>query len=241
MLANYSDNAFMTQLAAAMPVDLAAADLRGKRIGLVVVDPVQGFCDFGALADPTSMAPMISAIDALARRLQEHAGALRVLVFRDAHAPGVPEPPYPPHCEIGSGEELVTPRLRWLAEHAATTVIDKDCINGFVGSIDAATGKNRFVDWVRAGELDALVVTGDCTDICVLDFVVTTLSARNHGLLGALRDIVVYAPGVATYDLPDPAALGLPPVAGHPRLPFHHAALAMMQRRGALIADQVEV
>lgn len=232
---------FMQQLAHAMPIDIGAVDLRGKRVGLVVVDPVQGFCDFGALADPKSMTPMIGAIDTLARRLLERAHALRVLVFRDSHAPGVPEPPYPPHCEIGTGEELVTPRLRWLSDAAGTSVIDKDCINGFVGAIDHNGRSNRFVDWVRGNELDVLVVTGDCTDICVLDFVVTTLSARNHGMLGALGDVVVYTPGVATYDMPDPAALGLPDGARHPQAPFHHAALAMMARRGARLADAVEV
>ena len=234
------EDAFLKQLAHAMPIEIGAADLRGKRVGLVVVDPVQGFCDFGARSDPRSMAPMMTAIDSLARRLLDRAGALRVLVFRDAHTPGVPEPPYPPHCERGTGEELVTPRLRWLADAPATTVLDKDCINGFVGAIGRA-GENRFVDWVRSGELDALIVTGDCTDICVLDFVVTTLSARNHGLLGRLGPVVVYTPGVATYDLGDPVALGLPELIRHPAAPFHHAALAMMARRGAVLADKVEV
>lgn len=232
---------FLDKLREEMPLEVGRADLRGKRIGLVVVDPVQGFCDFGLLADPVSMKPMIDAVDRLARHFMERGADLRTLVFRDAHQANIPEPPYPPHCVVGTGEELVTPRLAWLALHERSTVIDKDCINGFVGAIDVATGANRFVDWVRAGALDALVVTGDCTDICVLDFVVATLSARNHGLLGALADVVVYVPGVATYDLPDPAALGLPPIARHPGAAFHHAALAMMQRRGALLAEAVEV
>jgi nicotinamidase-related amidase len=242
---------FMNELKKVMPIVVGRADLRRKRVGLVVVDPVQGFCDFGALADAASMKPMIDAVDKLGRDLIERRGAAaKVLVFRDAHKADVPEPPYPPHCVIGTGEELVTPRLRWL--EAKAKVIDKDCINGFVGAIDVATGKNAFLDWVRAlgpgaergagrDELDALIVTGDCTDICVLDFVVATLSARNHGLCGQLGDVVVYTPGVATYDLADPAALGLPAFTRHPAAAFHHAALAMMQRRGAVLADQVEV
>jgi len=231
---------FMTELKKVMPIVVGRADLRAKRVGLVVVDPVQGFCDFGALADAASMKPMIDAVDKLGRDLVERRGAAaKVLVFRDAHKADVPEPPYTPHCIIGTGEELVTPRLRWLEAHAR--VIDKDCINGFVGAIDVATGRNAFVDWVRAAELDTLIVTGDCTDICVLDFVVSTLSARNHGLLGRLGDVVVYTPGVATYDLADPAAAGLPAFMRHPAAAFHHAALAMMQRRGAVLADRVEV
>lgn len=32
-----------------------------------------------------------------------------VLAFLDTHEPGVPEPPYPPHCERGTGEENFVP------------------------------------------------------------------------------------------------------------------------------------
>lgn len=32
-----------------------------------------------------------------------------VFAFLDAHHPGKPEPPYPPHCIIGSGEENLVP------------------------------------------------------------------------------------------------------------------------------------
>ena len=43
------------------------------------------------------------------------------------------------------------PALEWLHDSRQATLIRKDCINGFVGSIDAATGRNRIVDWVNAG------------------------------------------------------------------------------------------
>jgi len=51
-----------------------------------------------------------------------------------------------------------------------------------------------------------LLVVGICTDICVMDFVLTALSARNHGVLSPLREIVVLGPACATYDLPRHAA-----------------------------------
>ena len=47
-----------------------------------------------------------------------------------------------------------------------------------------------------------VLVTGICTDICVMDFVLTMLSARNHGLMSTLADIVVLEPATATYHLP---------------------------------------
>ncbi|KAF4391232.1 hypothetical protein G4B88_016542 [Cannabis sativa] len=45
-------------------------------------------------------------------------------------------------------------------------------------------------------------VVGICTDICVLDFVCSTLSSRNCRHLPPLEDVIVYSRGCATYDIP---------------------------------------
>ncbi len=86
------------------------------------------------------------------------------------------------------------PELAWLGDCPQATLIRKDCINGFVGSIDVATGANRIVDWVNAHHLETVLVVGICTDICVMDFVLTFLSARNHGVMPSLVDIGSPAP-----------------------------------------------
>ena len=111
----------------------------------------------------------------------------------------------------------------------------------------AADGSNRLVDWIRHHKLEAVVVTGICTDICDLDLVVTLLSARNHHfgatpMLGGLKDVVVYEPACATYHLPAEAArsLGFPETATHPQAETHHVGLYVMQSRGAVIADALE-
>ena len=133
------------------------------------------------------------------------------------------------------------PELAWLhgCEHA--TLIEKDCINGFVGSIDADGGANRIVDWARADRIETALVVGICTDICVMDFVLTMLSARNHGLMPDLVEIVVYEPGCATYglDLDTAAELGLPETASHPQALAHHLGLYFMASRGARLAAEV--
>ena len=114
-------------------------------------------------------------------------------------------------------------------------------INGFVGSIDPETGANRIVDWVNRNGLEAVLVVGICTDICVMDFVLTFLSARNHGLMPSLTDIVVYEQGCSTYDLPRTVAgeLGLPETASHPQELTHHMGLYFMHSRGARLAGTV--
>ena len=227
-----------------MPLAFQAFDPAAKTSGLVIVDEVNGFATVGAgaLAPPVpngQVSRMVAETDRLARAF---AGADRpIAAFLDSHEPGKPEPPYPAHCEMGTGEEDLVPQLAWLETCPQATLIRKDCINGFVGAIDTATGSNRIVDWANGARLQALLVVGICTDICVMDFVLTMLSARNHGLTETLEDIVVHEPGCATYDLPLAVArdLGLADTAAHPQDATHHLGLYFMASRGALLADTV--
>jgi len=156
--------------------------------------------------------------------------------------PGKPEPPYPPHCEKGTGEEELVPELKWLEQENAATLVRKNCINGFIGAF-RPDGGNSVVDWVNENGLDRLLVVGICTDICVMDFVLTTLSARNHDMMPSLKDISVYATGCSTYDLPREVAkgLGLPETLAHPQEPTHYLGLYFMASRGAELVDSVEV
>lgn len=226
-----------------MPVRCGEHSLAGRVAGLVIVDEVNGFATIGAgMLAPTAPNPqitrMITETDRLAREFLE--SGRPVAVFLDSHPADRPEPPYPPHCVEGSGEDELVPELAWLSQHPRATLFRKDCINGFVGLIDPATGQNRIVEWINAERLDLLVVVGICTDICVMDFVLTMLSARNHGLTPTLTDIVVYEPGCATYDLPRERALalGLPPTAAHPQALAHHLGLYFMASRGAILVDR---
>jgi nicotinamidase-related amidase len=226
-----------------LPVALEAYEIAG-RIGLVIVDEVNGFATVGAgnLAPPTpnaQVAGMVVETDTLAKTFATR--DLPIAAFLDTHQPGKPEPPYPPHCEAGTGEENLVPELTWLETCPQATLIRKDCINGFVGSIDPQTGANRIVDWVNQYQLETVLVVGICTDICVMDFVLTFLSARNHGLMPSLVDIVVYEQGCSTYDLPRAVAgaLGLPETASHPQNLTHHMGLYSMHSRGARLAGTV--
>ncbi len=87
-----------------------------------------------------------------------------------------------------------------------------------------------------------MLVVGICTDIRVMDFVLTFLSARNHGLMPTLDDIVVYEQGCATYELSRRTAddLGLPPTASHPQNLTHHMGLYFMHSRGARLANRID-
>lgn len=228
-----------------LPLALQPFDAADRATGLVVVDIVNGFATVGAgpLAPPQpddQVARMVAESDRLARGFAERGQP--ILAFLDTHIPGKAEPPYPPHCEAGTGQENLVPQLEWLGDCPQATLIRKDCINGFVGAIDLETGRNGVVDWVNGNKLQAVVVVGICTDICVMDFVLTLLSARNHGMMPSLRDVAVFEPGCATYHLPGDVAagLGLPATATHPQDVAHHMGLYLMASRGAILASEVK-
>jgi nicotinamidase-related amidase len=228
-----------------MPIRLESVALKGRRTGLVVVDEVNGFATVGAgyLAPPAEN-PQVTRMVAETDRLAREFSARRwpIFAFLDTHIPGKPEPPYPPHCEAGTGQEDLVPQLEWLQSDPNATLVRKDCINGFVGAI-AEDGTNRIVEWVNRHRLDSILVVGICTDICVMDFVLTMLSARNHDLMPTLQDILVYEGGCSTYDLPRATAesLGLGAAAAHPQDVTHYMGLYFMASRGAQLVDKVEV
>ncbi|MFC7051382.1 isochorismatase family protein [Hansschlegelia quercus] len=230
-----------------LPVARRSYDLP-KRTGLVIVDAVNGFCTPGAgplapIAPDAAIDGMLSEIAALARRFLDEQRP--VLALCDTHEPGRPEPPYPPHCERGTGQEKLAPALSFLERKPGARIVEKDVIDGYVGTT-LADGSNILVEWIRAAELESVMITGICTDICDLDLVSTLLSARNHymggrPMLGPLKDVVLYEPGCATYDLAGDVAakLGLPETAAHPQAETHHIGLYVMQARGAVIADRL--
>lgn len=233
-----------SQIRDTLPLRFDTIDASARPAGLVIVDVVNGFVTVGAgpLAPPgpdDRIAGMVTEADRLARAFT--AAGRPVLAFLDTHVPGKPEPPYPPHCEIGSGQEDLVPALRWLEDAPLATLVRKDCINGFIGAIDPISGRNAVIDWVNAHRLEVVLVAGICTDICVMDFVLTLLSARNHGMMPSLAEVAVHEPGCATYDLPRDAALalGLPDTAAHPRALTHHAGLYFMASRGARLVSRV--
>jgi len=247
-----SENAgLLEDLQAQMPINLVSYAPFAGPSGLVIVDEVNGFCAVGGgnLAPPApddQVAKMVSETDRLAKRYVEKKAP--IIAFLDTHEPDRPEPPYPPHCERGTGEEKLVPELAWLEDCGTATLMQKDCINGFIGGIEASyiggghgQFRNKVVDWVNRHRLEAVVTVGICTDICVMDFVLTLLSARNHGLMPTLSDIVVYEPATATFDLPLAATktLGLPETAAHPKMEAHHMGLYFMASRGAVLASEL--
>ncbi|PIN18650.1 Pyrazinamidase/nicotinamidase PNC1 [Handroanthus impetiginosus] len=211
------------------------------KAGLVLVDIINGFCKVGA----GSLAPREPnrQIDEM---IEESAKVAKVfcdkkwpvLAFLDSHHPGKLEHPYPPHCITGTDESKLVSELSWIEEEPNVTIRRKDCYDGFLGSIQE-DGSNAFVDWVKNNKIQLLLVVGICTDICVLDFVCSTISAKNRGFLGPLEDVVVYSKACATFDFPLSVARESKDLLAHPQELMHHVGLYMAKGRGAKIAREV--
>lgn len=244
-MADEANGDITVRLKEEMPIEMGALEVGERAIGLVIVDEVNGFATVGAgnLAPAADNPQVTRMVDETARLARGFADRGRpILAFLDTHQPGKPEPPYPPHCERGTGEENLVPELEWLEADANATLVRKDCINGFVGAF-AKDGSNRLIDWVKRHALRRILVVGVCTDICVMDFVLTLLSARNHDMMPSLTEILVYEGGCATYDLPKAVAedLGLGPTAAHPQDVTHYMGLYFMASRGARLVNEVTV
>lgn len=210
-------------------------------VGLVIVDVVNGFCTVGAgnLAprEPNKqISGMIEETVRIAKAFCQNKWP--IFAFLDSHHPDIPEPPYPPHCIAGTDEARLVPALQWLENEPNATLRCKGCIDGFVGAIEK-DGSNVFVNWVKTNQVKTVLVMGICTDICVLDFVSTALSARNRGMLPPLEDVIVYSHGCATYDIPADVSKTNKDVIAHPQELMHHIGLYMAMGRGAKLASEV--
>ncbi|PHQ72246.1 MAG: isochorismatase [Sneathiella sp.] len=230
-----------------MPLTLATIDLTASErvFGLVIVDEVNGFATVGAGAlAPSAVNEQVSTMISETVRIATSftAQGWPILAFLDTHTAGKPEPPYPPHCEEGTGEEELVPELKWLELDPNTTLIKKDCINGFIGAM-REDGSNAVADWAAQHGITDFLVVGICTDICVMDFVLTSLSARNHGMMSDLKEIYVYDKGCSTFDLPRATAeeAGLGGRAAHPQDITHYMGLYFMASRGAQLVDNVKL
>ncbi|KAK0603100.1 hypothetical protein LWI29_001437 [Acer saccharum] len=227
-----------------LPLEQEALILSGDvKTGLVLVDLVNGFCTVGAgnLA-PTQPDKQISEmVDESVRLARVFCNKKwPVFAFLDSHHPDIPEPPYPPHCIIGTDESKLVPELEWLENESNVTLRRKDCIDGVLGSIEK-DGSNVFMDWVKTNQIKNILVVGICTDICVLDFVSSTLAVRNRGFLAPLEDVFVYSCGCATYDLPHHVARSIKGALAHPQELMHHIGLYMAKGRGAKVVSEVSV
>lgn len=160
------------------------ASLDPRRSLVLSIDLNQGFTRMGALSSPR-VAGIIPGTAAFLRRCREL--GLPIAAVTDCHKPGAEEfRSYPAHCLEGTPESELVEEIREFPE----TVIRKNSTNAFF-----APGMDELLRGV-----ETVVVTGCCTDICVMQFVLTLKAAWNQ----ADRPVEIIVPRqlVETYDAP---------------------------------------
>lgn len=150
----------------------------------VVVDMINGFAKEGTLADPAIAAAAEPIADLLDKT------NAKTLFLCDCHEPECAEfESFPPHCLKGSKESDIIDELKSYPGQ----VIEKNAISAF--------GLQEMQDWADAlPDHSDIIVTGCCTDLCVLQFVLPLQSRFNQKDRKGMR-IIVPVDAVETYHL----------------------------------------
>lgn len=148
---------------------------------VIVVDTLRGFLEAGY---PLYCGPAARSVIAPIHRLleRERAAGSQIIYLADNHTPNDREfQMFPPHCVIGTAEAEIVPEL---APQPGDVVIPKTRYSGFYGT--------QLDEWLKALQPEKVIVSGVCTDICVMH---TVADARN-------RDYPVQVPVdcVASFD-----------------------------------------
>ena len=183
---------------------------------LVIVDMIQGFVCHGALADPRIHAitpKLLSTINEYEKR------RFPIIAFRAVHPATAREfASFPAHCVEGSEECELIEELKPLSGHWFD--LKKNSTNGFF--------QPDFLPLFQSfSSLRSVLITGCCTDICVLQFALSLKAYLNQNDLDI--EVLVAADQVATYDSPI-----------HPANDYHNWALKLMANAGIRILNSCQ-
>ena len=176
-----------------------------------VIDMINGFCKEGALADPKIM----GIVPELHEFLKNYEG--EKICVRDCHDKDALEFfNFPPHCEKDNKESELIDELKDVLTDAKDFPKNSTC----------ALFAPGMMEYLKKGQPEEIVVTGCCTDICVLNFVLALKNFFNQE--GINCNIVVYKELVDTYDAPN-----------HNRDVYNDMAFTLMQQCGVKVQNLV--
>src|SRR6266516_3481307 len=168
------------------------SEAKQERVALISVDMINGFCHEGVLSSPR-VKNIIPAVVAALKGAYS-IGVREFVLAQDCHTPDSVEfADFPPHCQAGTSEANTIPELANLPFAPLYQVVSKNSLNAFHG-----TGLG---EWLEAhSHYSAIVIVGDCTDLCVHQMALhIKLYANAHNL--KMR-VIVPENAVQTYDMP---------------------------------------
>lgn len=161
-------------------------NLNNNRTLLITVDMINGFINEGSL-HCTSIKRIVPTILELNLKLDN---SIRVF-FSDSHTEDSLEfKSFPKHCIVGSTESDIIDELKETSKSAL--IYSKSTTNGF--------WTYEFRKLIKNNTIDNIIITGCCTDICILNLALTL----NTYFINNKEDvnIIVIEDGVDTFDAP---------------------------------------
>ena len=180
----------------------------------VVIDMVNGFVKYGAMHDK-SIANIIPNQIALLEKLNDETDIIAIV--KDTHEKECAEfKTYPEHCVKGSGEENLVDELSQF-ENDNSLVYEKN-------STDVTNVPKFFEDIKKMPNLKEIIAVGCCTDICVLNAVISMRTYFNQENLNI--DIIMPKNCVETYDAPV-----------HSQKEYNEIAYKLISQSGVKVVD----
>ena len=181
---------------------------------LVVVDMVNGFIKKGAMADEyiNHITPKLTNL--IDKVISEEEG---LAFIKDTHYEDSTEfKKFPVHCVKGSGEEELIDELKDYEKSAL--VYEKN-------STSTMFAKNFLNDIDAMKKLREVIITGCCTDICVMNLAIplTNYFDENNRNI----DVIVRSDLVETYDAPY-----------HNREEYNEMSLKLMKQAGIKVMEE---
>ncbi len=199
-----------------------------KKIAIVSVDMIVGFCHKGALSSK-EVHDIIPAVVDVFKKANDY-GIKNFLLLQDSHIENAEEfSIYPPHCIKGTGEAQNIPELADLPFSDKFTTFEK---NAWSPAYDTTLN-----DWIKNHpEVETFIIVGDCTDICVH---ATAMHLRMQAnALQKKRKIIILSNSVATYDISVEKSKELNTLP-HPSDIFHLMFLYQMKLNGIEIVKKI--
>lgn len=185
---------------------------------IFVVDMIRGFCEEGAMADAKilDIVPNITKLLTLPSQVKE------VIFFIDAHEEDAIEfKSFPKHCIKGTKEAEIVDGLQTYVSGEA--IIYKNSTNGFHELEDYRKYLLEHPNTVKE-----IIITGCCTDICVMQFALTLKTWLNAQDID--MRVIVPVDCVDTYE-----------ASYHKAVYFNEIALTLMQQAGIEVVGKIEI
>lgn len=145
-------------------------EVEPKKTLVFSIDVNNGFAREGAMSSPR----VGELIEESARVLNELAArGVQVVAYTDTHTKNSPEfAMYPEHCLEGSSESEVVDEIKSIDN---IVIKPKMSTNGFLAYNPLKQDEMNYENLTQEDldSMDTFIVTGDCTDICIYQFVLS--------------------------------------------------------------------